>query len=357
MQSSSMLDVWASDIRAIADRDLPWHELSGCRVLITGAGGFLGGYLTRFLLSLHRIGKVDRPVSVVAMVRNATSSRDRLSDIIDDPHFSMIEWDLNTIAVPDVGACHYAIHAASQASPRFYGTDPVGTLLPNALGTGALLQALRLQSPEMKGFLFVSSSEVYGSISGDAALSETDYGTIDPATLRACYAESKRLGETLCVAWTHQYQVPTFIVRPFHTYGPGLQANDGRVFADFVFNILRNEDIVMNSDGLARRAFCYASDAVAGFLTVLLKGTPATPYNVANPSGELSVWELAELLVGLRPELGLHVERRLPEQGNTYLASTFSRLVPDVSRLTSLGWVPEITPAQGFSRMLEAYKA
>ena len=352
-----MLDIWASDIAAVAECDLPWHEFSGGRVLVTGASGVLGGYRARFLLSLHRLGKVDQPVHVVALVRNAARSRSRLSDIVDDPNLSLVEWDLNAFAVPDVGTCRYAIHAASQASPRFYGTDPLGTLLPNAVGTGALLQALHRESPDLKGFLFVSSSEVYGSISGDTALSETGYGIIDPATLRACYAESKRLGETLCVAWTHQHNTPTYIVRPFHTYGPGLQENDGRVFADFVFNVLHNENIVMNSDGLARRAFCYASDAIAGFMTVLLKGKPATPYNVANPDGELSVRELADLLVALRPEKRLRVECRVPDQGNAYLASTFNRLVPDVSRLTALGWAPHILPRQGFSRMLEAYTA
>jgi dTDP-glucose 4,6-dehydratase len=246
------------------------------------------------------------------------------------------------------------LHVASQASPRFYGTDPVGTLLPNAVGTAALLEALR-RSPSPKAFLFVSSSEVYGAVSGSGSLAENDYGRVDPATVRACYAESKRLGETLCVAWHAQHGLPTYIVRPFHTYGPGLEPEDGRVFADFVFNVLRGENIVMSSDGSARRAFCYVSDAIAGFLTVLLAGQPAMPYNVANPDAELSVMDLAELLVGLYPEKHLRVERRAPPGGASYLASTYSRLVPDVSRLQALGWRAEVNPATGFRRMIEAY--
>ncbi|HEY1090040.1 MAG TPA: NAD-dependent epimerase/dehydratase family protein, partial [Burkholderiaceae bacterium] len=242
----------------------------------------------------------------------------------------------------------------SQASPRFYATDPVGTALPNAVGTLALLQALQA-SPEPRGFLYVSSSEVYGAVPGEAALGETAFGTLDPATLRACYAESKRMGETLCVAWQQQHGLPSFIVRPFHTYGPGLQADDGRVFADFAFNVLRGENIVMTSDGTARRAYCYASDAVAGFFTVLLKGEPGQAYNVANPAAEHSVMELAELLVGLYPERGLKVERRAPANAN-YLASTFSRLVPDVAKLTKLGWRAELDATSGFRRMIEAYQ-
>lgn len=352
---SAMQRILEEDIHAVVARDLPWERLSGCRVVVTGAGGFLGSHLVRALLALHRLGKVAQPVRVVALVRDVARARTRYASLADSGHLELMNWDLNAIAIPEIGAAHYVIHAASQASPRFYGTDPVGTLLPNAVGTAALLEALRC-SPDPRGFMFVSSSEVYGAVVDAGNLPESRYGIVDPATVRACYSESKRIGETMCVAWHHQYKLPTFIVRPFHTYGPGLTPDDGRVFADFSFNVVRGENIVMNSDGTARRAFCYASDATAGFLAVLLKGEPAVPYNVANSSAELSVMELADLLVGLYPEKRLRVERRVDTSSKNYLPSAYNRLVPDTTRLESLGWTAEVTPATGFKRMIEAHQ-
>lgn len=353
LRSDTLARILDGDTRAVLARHLPWERLSGCTVVVTGAGGFLGGHLVRALAALHRLGKVARPLRVVALVRDLARAQARFADTPDAACIAFLRHDLNDFAVPELGDAHYVIHAASQASPRFYGIDPVGTLLPNAVGTAALLEALR-RAPDPRGFLFVSSSEVYGAVADAGRLPEHRLGVVDPATVRACYAESKRMGETMCVAWHHQHGLPACIVRPFHTYGPGLLADDGRVFADFAFNVVRGENIVMNSDGSARRAFCYASDAVAGFLTVLLAGAPATPYNVANPAGELSVSELAELLVGLFPEKRLQVERRVPAGPSGYLPSAYSRLVPDVSRLAALGWSPLVAPADGFRRMIEA---
>jgi UDP-glucuronate decarboxylase len=311
-------------------------------VLVTGAAGFLGGAVARELLA-----RGDR---VTALVRSESRARERLADIAD--RIAFFEWDLNRIAVPEMPAgITHVIHAASQASPRFYGTDPVGTALPNAVGTAALLEAAT--QAKVKGFLFVSSSEVYGAASSDQPLKESDLGPLDPAAQRACYAESKRMGETLCVAWASQHGLPTLIVRPFHTYGPGLTRDDGRVFADFAYAVAEGRPIVMTSDGSARRAFCYASDAVDGILTVLTKGQPATPYNLANPDAELSVKELAELLVSLYP--GSELIQRPPPGG--YLPSPFNRLIPDISRLQGLGWQPRISAANGFRRFIDHIRA
>lgn len=340
------------DLRAILSRDLPWQVLSGRRVVITGAGGFLGGYLLRTLLALYRSGKVDSPLQIVAPVRNVERARVRLADCVDDAQLTLMRWDLNEVAVPELGDVHYVIHNASQASPKYYGVDPMGTMLPNTVGTAALLETLRRGS-DPQGLLFVSSSEIYGAISSEQGLNEQDYGVVDPMGLRACYAESKRAGEALCVAFHHQHRIPTWVVRPFHTYGPGLAADDGRVFSDFAYSVARNEHIVMNSDGTARRAFCYASDAVAGFFTVMLRGEAAQAYNVANENAELSVMEFADLLIGLFPEKALRVERRVDVDLAGYLRSTVNRIVPDTTRLQSLGWRAEVTPAQGFKRMIE----
>lgn len=314
--------------------------------LISGAAGFLGGALARELLA--------RGQQVTALVRSEVRARERLAQLVAQhgERLAFLQWDLNRIAVPELPpGITQVIHAASQASPRFYGPDPVGTSLPNSIGTAALLEAAT--KAQVQKFLFVSSSEVYGAVSSESALKEGDLGPLDPATQRACYAESKRMGETLCVAWHAQHGLPTFIVRPFHTYGPGLTSEDGRVFADFAFAVAEGRPIVMTSDGSARRAFCYVDDAVAGLLTVLEQGQPATPYNLANPAAELSVKELAELLVSLYP--GSRLEQRPPPGG--YLVSPFNRLIPDISRLRALGWEPKIGATEGFRRFIDHIRA
>jgi nucleoside-diphosphate-sugar epimerase len=161
----------------------------------------------------------------------------------------------------------------------------------------------------------------------------------------------------MCVAWHHQFGVPTRIARPFHTYGPGLDRKDGRVFADFVSDILARRDIVLRSDGSARRAFCYLSDATAGFFTILLRGENGKAYNVANPGGELSIRELAELLVEAFPERGLKVVFARRDEGEDYIPSPFVRNCPDVSRMATLGWTPTTSVVEGFRRTVSSFES
>ena len=339
------------DVQAILDAQLPWGRLAGRTLAVTGATGFIGSYFVRTLLALNDAGKVEQPVTVIAIVRDLDKARSRFVDLLSHPQFRLERGDLAVPGDLDVQA-DWFIHAASPASPKYYGPDPVGTIAPNVIGTWRLLELARAQRSE--GVLFLSTSEVYGAVGDAAVLAEDSYGPIDPVSPRSVYAEGKRMGETLCTAWMRQHGVPVFIVRPFHTYGPGVDLADGRVFADFAADVLHGRDISMSSDGSARRAFCYITDAMAGFFHVMLKGEQGLPYNVANPAGDLSVRELAELMVSLFPDKGLKVSRQGSPLG-AYLASPHACLLPSVERISALGWRPVVAPATGFRRMVESY--
>lgn len=352
MTVSNHLRIVADDIDEITKDDLSWSDFSGCSVVVTGAHGFLGSYLTRTLLSLHPAGKVKLPITVIGVVRDIEKARSKYADLLNDPTFSLVKADLSKPTSLTLTA-DWFFHAASQASPKYYGVDPVGTLAPNVVGTYRLLELA--QKCNARALVFFSSGEVYGDVGSLELVSESSYGVLDPMEIRSCYAESKRMGENMCVSWMSQYGLPVYIIRPFHTYGPGLDLQDGRVFADFVADIVYNRDIVMKSDGSARRAFCYASDAIRGLFRVILKGSPGTAYNIANPNANLTILELARMLTSLFPDKQLKV-RELASSSGPYLKSGVMQLVPDSTRLTQLGWTPRVSPQDGFRRMIESYR-
>ncbi len=342
-----------ADVAAIAAAALPWAELSGATVLVTGAAGFLPAYMVETLLFLNRFS-LAKPAKILALVRNLDRARGRFAYYLDRDDLDIVVQNVSDPLTIE-GPLDYVIHAASQASPVYYRTDPVGTLSANVLGTHHLLSAAHRRAS--RGFLFFSSGEVYGIV-GDGAtpVSEHQGGFLDPADLRSCYGESKRMGETMCVAWAQQFGVPARIARPFHTYGPGMRLDDGRVFADFTRDILNGGPIVLHTDGRARRSFCYLADATLGFFTVLLRGQVGEAYNVANPEGECSIAELADRLAAAHRREGVTVERRV-RPDSSYVPSPISSTVPDVGKLKALGWRASWTIEEGFKRTVESYRS
>jgi UDP-glucuronate decarboxylase len=134
----------------------------------------------------------------------------------------------------------------------------------------------------------------------------------------------------------------------------GMRLDDGRVFADFVRDILQGGPILLHSDGRARRSFCYIADATVGFFTALLKGKSGEAYNVANPDGECSIAELADRLAWLYQEHGVTVERRI-RTASDYFPSAIVSTMPNVDKLKALGWRAEYSIEDGFRRTIESY--
>ncbi|ELS33599.1 MULTISPECIES: NAD-dependent epimerase/dehydratase family protein [Pseudanabaena] len=339
------------DLKNIISTDLPWEEFKDSTVLISGASGFLPAYMVDTLMYLNKIRGLN--IEVIGLVRNKEKALSRFANYQNRKDFRLLVQDVCS-PIDCTDNIDYIIHAASQASPKYYGSDPVGTLSANILGTHNLLTLACKNS--LKSFLFFSSCEVYGQVVYSQIPTKEDrYGYLDPLHLRSCYAESKRMGETMCLSWFSQYGLPTKIVRPFHTYGFGMSLNDGRVYADFVADILSNRDIHIKSDGMATRAFCYIADATMGFFTVLLNGENGQAYNVGNDLCEISIMDLANRLTTLFPDKKLNVVKDCPANDSGYLKSNVSRSCPDITKIATLGWQPKTSIEDGFRRTVLSF--
>jgi nucleoside-diphosphate-sugar epimerase len=234
-------------------------------------------------------------------------------------------------------------------------------ILPNVLGTYHTLETARTQSVE--GYLYFSSAEVYGNLQKDI-ITEDDCGCLEPFEVRSCYAESKRLAETLCASYKHQYGVPVSVARIAHAFGPTMDIfNDSRVFSEFTANAVAGQDIVMKSDGSPIRTFCYISDLVRANFLILLSGSGV--YNVTNTNARCSILELAnmisEIVCEAQEECGLPAKRisvsaSPREQGGGYLENKI-KIHPQIStdKLMSLGWRPQVSVRDGFKRVISHF--
>lgn len=339
------------DLENIVKEPLDWSMLEGKTILISGAAGFIPSYIVETIIFLNET-KFKKKAKVIGLVRNLEKALIKFAHHKDKSELMLIKQDISE-PFELSEKIDYIIHSASQASPKYYGIDPVGTLKANVLGTSYLLELAKKNKVEK--FLFFSTSEVYGVVGNDIeSIKETYTGNVDITSVRSCYSESKRMGENMCVCYSHQFGFNVNMIRLAHTYGPGVSLDDGRVFGDFVRDVVNNKNIMLNSDGSAKRSFCYVADMIIAFFIVLFKGENAQAYNISSPV-ETSILELANILVNLYPQKGLKVEFADNVFKDGYIKSQSKGASFNTDKIHSLGWEMKTDIKTGFDRMIKSY--
>jgi UDP-glucuronate decarboxylase len=325
------------------------HKFGGKHILLTGGRGFLGRYFTAVFQHLNSKLLQERPVRLTVM-DNLISAGPEGAQIPIIDHISFLEHDCIK-PLPDIGKVDFILHAAGIASPAHYRKYPLETLEVATTGLKNSLDLARA-NPGCR-LAFFSSSEIYGDPDKlNIPTRESYRGNVACLGPRACYDMSKRLGETLVQIYHQQYGVHGTIIRPFNVYGPGMQKTDYRVLPNFGARLMEGKSLQIYGHGDQTRTFCYVTDAVGGFLRVLMEGVPGEPYNIGNPSPEISMKALA---VEVARALGRDkVDFDIVDYPDTYPADEPNRRCPDISKAAQqLGYAPRVGLEDGLKRFFD----
>ena len=319
---------YQEDVLSVSRLSLPWEKLDGCNILITGATGLIGSCLVEVLMK-----HPGMTYHVYATGRNKNRAYSLFNKYFSDPLFHFIQYDVTTPLISNI-PFHYIVHAASNASPNFFVANPVEVIKANINGVINLIEYG--YKHDLRRFLFVSSGEVYGE--GDGREFTEDYsGYVDCTSPRSCYPTSKRAAESLCVSYAYEYGVESVIARPSHTYGPHFTESDNRVYAQFIRNVLRDEDIVMKSKGEQFRSWCYVIDCVSGLLNILLKGKNGDAYNIADNNSNIPIKDLAEMIAAIGKKKVI-IEQ--PSETEKMSFNVVKKSIFNTMKLMDLGWFP-----------------
>ena len=335
-----------SDIVEIADHlGDTVHAFAGKTILLTGARGFLGRYLTETFVFLNR-ERLQQPCKVLAADNLITAGK-LGSDMQDRDGITFLKHDvIQPLRVNE--PVHFILHAAGIASPYYYRAYPLETLDVAIIGTRHMLDLAHEQKARM---LFFSSSEIYGDPDQKYVPTPESYnGYVSCLGARACYDESKRLGETLCRIYHTKLGVETNMVRPFNVYGPGMQETDYRVLPNFASRVKGGKPLHIYGSGNQTRTFCYITDAIVGFLKILVHGVPGDPYNIGNPKPEISMVDLAH---EIEQVLGRSLEIATIAYPDSYPADEPNRRCPDITKaILQLDFHPQVPLREGLKRFL-----
>ena len=339
-------ETYLEDLTYVATLPI-FDKLKNKSVMITGACGLIGSFLVDAIMIHNKL--YNDNITVIAYDFKEEFISNRFPKYLNDANFKYVCQDVNLPLSYD-DEVDYIMHLASNAHPALFKTDPVGTIKANIIGLLNLLEFAK--DKKVTRVLYTSTGEVYGEKEGIKEFFEEDIGFVNPVLYRSCYPNSKRCAETLCVSYSEQYGVSTVIARPSHVYGPTMTKSDSRVYAEFIRNILNNEDITLKSPGNQTRSYTYIADAVSALLYILLAGEDKNAYNIANPNSILSIREMAEIIADIgNKKVLFDIPKDVPTNANPMQCGVLNS-----DKLQSIGWTPKYDSKEGFINTIKILK-
>lgn len=313
------------------------EEFKGKNIYITGATGLIGSSLVNELLTYDDL-------NIILQVRNEAKAKKLFGDKV-----KYVVCDLLEIAKYE-GTVDYIVHCANPTASRFFVDNPVETISLAVNGTIRILEFAKEKNVD--GFVLLSTMEVYGYPERGHKVKENEGGSFDTSVVRNCYPLSKQTCESLCAAYASEYGVPTRVLRLTQTFGPGINYNDSRVFAEFARCAIEGRDIVLKTKGETERDYLYTLDAVSAILTVLLKGKDGEIYTAANEDTFCSIYEMARMVADMS---GIKVIIKEQDISKIGYANTL-HMDLDTSKLKSLGWKPNYGLKEMYANLLDSLR-
>ena len=345
-----MKTIIEQDAKNIAESSfINWEKLNGKTVFITGATGFIGSNMIRGLM--YRNIHMDSEIKIVAMVRNRERAEEMFSEYMDSGLLDFAVGDVCSPVLYDDDV-DFVVHCASNAAPKEYASDPIGTMKTNFFGTFGLLEFAKKKN--VSKFLYVSTIEVYGNTDNGSEIKEDGYGYIDAVNTRSCYPISKKACETASICFASQYGLDVSIGRLSYIFGAGMKKDDSKVVAILARAAAARQALVLKSKGEQRRSYTYISDAITGLLTVLTEGSSGEAYNIASSLCITTIADMGKTLEDIYYEDGVRLTFDLPSEEEKSKFSPIKDAVLSNEKLKALGWREKIDLRQGLQRMTES---